>query len=203
MALSALRKYQFVAHHTGGYRLLGEDVAPRANQHTVAPGAPAIFMQAALRRCDNKGLVFNRAGAQQQLPVILACGVGESAGHQQQIHPGLRIVTVQLRKTQVVADAHANSPALACAIGHVEMSRLVAAQQHPVFVKRLLAVVEFKQVHLVVPGHALAVGGESQTAVVDPAAGRFLRCSAACCVADGQRQGATHNPEVQCAGRLA
>ena len=47
------------------FRLHGDDVAPRVDNHAVPEGAPSVFVGACLRGGDNIALVFYGAGAQQ------------------------------------------------------------------------------------------------------------------------------------------
>ena len=139
-------------------------------------------MQAALCRGHHKGLVFNGSGAQQHFPMFLTGGMGESAGHQQHVCPISRILSVQLGEAQVVADAHTDAPALAGVIGHLKLSRLMAAQQHARLIKRLLPVVKLEKMNLVVARHTLPTGRKRQRGVVHAAA---IFWAAVCCITAG------------------
>ena len=113
----------------------------------------------------------------------LAGGVGESAGHQQ--HIGLQRA-VQLGKAQVVAHAHADGVHMAVARGQFKAHRLGAGFEHAGFVVLLLALIEAKQVNLVVARHASARGRVGQRTVARPA--RVQR---------GHRQRAANNPDAE------
>ena len=71
------------------FRLHGDDVAPRVNNHAVPEGAPSVFMRACLCGGDKVALVFHGAGAQQHFPMGLTCGVGEGGGQHDDVDGGL------------------------------------------------------------------------------------------------------------------
>jgi len=98
-------RIQFGAHHAGFLGLLGQDLAPGVDQQRLAPGTAPIGVRAPLCRSGHEGQVLDGTGTQQHLPMRLARGVGEGAGHQQQVSAALGVGAVQLRKAQVVAHA--------------------------------------------------------------------------------------------------
>src|SRR6202012_5104426 len=68
-------------NHAGLGAGLGENLAPWRNDQRVAVCAPAVGVLSALRRRNHEGAVLDSAGAQQNVPVRLACGLGEGARH--------------------------------------------------------------------------------------------------------------------------
>ena len=121
-----------------------------------------------------------------------AGGVGEGAGHQQQLRPRLAKLAVQLGETQVVAHAQSHAPGLTIARAQVKPSRGVAGLEHTRFIVALLAIVKTKQMHLVVARHTLA------HRVVDQATVAHLLGLAA----HRQGQGAPHHPQSEFARSL-
>ena len=69
-------KIEIGAQHAFAFGQAGDDVAPGVDNHAVAVGAPAVVVAAALRGGEQIALVFDGAGAQQQLPMGAAGGVG-------------------------------------------------------------------------------------------------------------------------------
>src|SRR5450830_165045 len=128
-----------------------EDIAPGIDQHAVTPGAATVDVLAALRRRQHITLVFNRAGAQQQLPVRLAGGVGKRRRYHNQ--RAIAHGPVQLGKTQVVAHRQAN-----LAERRLEALDVVAVDDGARFVIRLFAACKTEQMDLVVTRHAPACG---------------------------------------------
>ena len=143
-------------------------------------------MHSALCGSQNVGQIFDGACAQQYLPVRAAGGEGEGAGHQQQVGTRLRVRPVQLRKAQVVADRQAHAPRRSVAGRHGKANRLAAGRDHVRLVEMLAAIVEAKQVNLVVARDAFTLGRIHQRGVEHMVVtGR----------AQGQR--AAHNPQPQ------
>ena len=186
----------FSQHHTGALLALvtlGKDLAPRVYRHAVAPGTAAVFMQTALRRCQHVSEVFNRAGAQQNLPVRQAGGEGKRTGHQQQV--GLKRA-VQLRKPQVITNAQADAVGVAVNRGQIKARTLAARPDHIGLVEAFGAVVKPEKMHLVITRHTLPVGPVNQRAVKHM---RLRGCSGV----GLQRQGAAGDPEPELAGAVA
>ena len=152
----------------------------------MAPGAPAVGVQAALRGRQHIALVFNGAGAQQQFPVRLAGGVGEGGGYTQYVAGWVHQRTVELGEAQVIADRqpHPQRPCLHC-------HGLTAGHQRAALVVTLSSVVKGKEVDLVVVGSLHAIRVEHAAAV------QHLALHGA---GDGQR--AAHHPQAVLTRRL-
>ena len=148
-------------------------------------------MPATLGRCHDIGLVFDRTGAQQQLPMGLTGGVGEGRRHAKQVtshSPRLKAHgAIELREAQVVANAQPHVQ-FARLHGH----RLAASLQHAALVIGLAAVVVAEQMNLVVTRGAPAIGRVDTTGVANPGG-----------VGRAQRQGATDQPQTQLGRSLA
>ncbi len=171
--------------HGFAFGLHRQHVAPRVDDHAVAPGAAAVFMRAALRAAHDVSEVFDGAGAQQHFPMLFAGGVGECGGQQVGIARGrLRQRPKQLGKAQVVADGESHAPAFA-----VERHGLGAGGNAVGFGVALSAALEGEQVHFVVARGQFARGVEHQGGV-EYALG----------VGAFQRQGAADDPQAEAAG---
>lgn len=143
-------------NHYRALRLHGQYISPRVHYHAAPPGVAAVLMHSALGGGEDISLVFNGAGAQQQLPMGLARGVGESTGHQQQLRACSGVVPVQLRKAQVITHAQAHTPCLSVACLQLELHWHAAPFDHTCLVIVLTAMLKTKQVNLVIAGYALA-----------------------------------------------
>ena len=140
------------------FRLHGDDVAPRVNNHAVPEGAPSVFVGAGLRGGDNVALVFHGAGAQQQLPMGFACGVGKRGGQHDEVGGGLG--AEELGEAQVVADALGDTPAVDFKLGDG-----FACQQGVAFAIALAGGLVVEQVDFVVARQAFAAGAVNEQAV--------------------------------------
>jgi len=129
----------------------------------VTERAPAVLVQATLRRSDHVALILHSTRPQQQFPVGTARGVRESGGHGQQVARRHGERAVQLRETHVIADAQAHAEAFG-----VEGHRLPAGIEHRAFIVPLPAVVVVEQVHLVVARGQGPVGREDMATVEHP-----------------------------------
>ena len=83
---------------------LGEDDPPGVDDHRAAAGLQARRVAPDLVGGDDEGLVLDRAGAQQDLPVVTGRGLGERRGDGEHARPVDREAAVQLGEAQVVAD---------------------------------------------------------------------------------------------------
>ena len=83
---------------------MGDDCAPRVDDHGVAPGLAAILVAAALGRGEHPRACLDGTRAQQHLPMSLPGGTGEGAGHRQHTRPRLGEQAVEIGEAQVVAD---------------------------------------------------------------------------------------------------
>src|SRR5467141_1266293 len=87
--------------HAGPGGPLGDDLAPGIDHHAVAVSLPAVRVLSALGRREHPGEVFDRAGAQQRLPVRAPRGRGEGRGNEDDVHRRER--AIELGKAHVVA----------------------------------------------------------------------------------------------------
>ena len=124
----------------------------------MTPGAPAVLVDAALRRRQQIALVFDGTGAQQQFPMDLTGSVGEGRRRQYQVQWAQR--AIQLGKAQVVADRQTQPKA--CDIGNY---RRAAGFNRVGLVKAFTATVQSEQVNLVVTGQPLTIGAKQQAGV--------------------------------------
>ena len=85
---------------------LREHDPPRVDDHRAPAGAVARRVLADLVGGDHERLVLDRAGAEQDLPVLARGGEREGGRHEQDAGAPDREDPVQLREAQVVADAH-------------------------------------------------------------------------------------------------
>ena len=109
------RGVEFGGNHAFPFGQHGQDFAPGVDNHAVAEGAAAVFVQAALSGRQNVALVFHRTGAQQQFPMRLAGGVGEGGGQQKRVKPALG--AEKFGEAQVVANALRQIPAVGSQVG--------------------------------------------------------------------------------------
>ena len=138
---------------------------------------------------QHHALVLHRARAQQQLPVRLTGGVGEGRRHAEHVAGRVHQRAVQLGKAQVVAHAQANAQRAG-----LQRHRRGAGLEHATFVVGFTAVVEGKQVHLVVARGLCTVGAEHQAAVAHALAAAFAQRQAC-------RRSATDHAACACADR--
>src|SRR5437867_1880569 len=94
--------------HAGPGGPLRDDLAPGIDHHAVAVGLPAVRVLSALGRREHPGEVFDRAGAQQRLPVRSPGGRGEGRGNEDDVHGRER--AIELGKAHVVAHRKRDSP---------------------------------------------------------------------------------------------
>src|ERR1043166_1800234 len=88
---------------------LSQDPAPGIDDHRMAIGLKTRGTLAELIRSNYKSLIFDRAGAQQRLPMRAACVGGESRGNKNDLGGLGREASVEFGKAQIVADAEAHS----------------------------------------------------------------------------------------------
>ena len=80
---------------------------PHGSMTMLRPWVGNAGADAALSRGDHEGPVLDRPGPQQHLPVVPAGGFGEVGRHRQNFRPTGRQLAIQLRESQVEADAQA------------------------------------------------------------------------------------------------
>ncbi len=97
-------------------RHLGDDVAPRIDDHRMAVGearlALALEVLAPRRRRGEPALGLDRSAADQRFPVVLAGGQGEGAGQEDQLGALFAQLPEQVREADVVADGAADLDAI-------------------------------------------------------------------------------------------
>src|SRR6266480_866856 len=94
--------------HAGPGGPLRDDLAPGIDHHAVPVGLPAVRVLSALGRREHPREVFDRAGAQQRLPVRSPGGRGEGRGNEDDVHGRER--AIELGKAHVVAHRKRDSP---------------------------------------------------------------------------------------------
>ena len=94
----------FGDRHTGLAASIGQNHAPGIDDHGVAVGLAAIVVNAGLGGRNHVSGVFDGAGLNQYLPVVLA-GVGRKGRrHKQHLSSGFRQMAVELREAHVIAN---------------------------------------------------------------------------------------------------
>src|SRR5579863_2444097 len=83
---------------------LRQNLAPGTDDQAVSVGSPAIGVQAALRRRDHEGAILDRPRAQQNVPVRLAGGLGESRWRGEGEGAFFGHLAIKLWKADVVTD---------------------------------------------------------------------------------------------------
>src|SRR6516162_2187748 len=69
--------------------------------------APPRSVLTRLRGCKDKAAILDRSRAQQHAPMGVAGRHGKDRGNRQKIGTGLRQRTIKVRKTYIIANAHA------------------------------------------------------------------------------------------------
>src|SRR5215472_5305927 len=82
-----------------------DHASPRIDDHRVAVIGEAVNVGAKLRRRDHVGLILDRAGAEQGVPMGLAGWEGEAAWNAQYLGSGEGQTTIEFGEAQVIADA--------------------------------------------------------------------------------------------------
>ena len=108
-----------------GVRRLGEHEPPRVDDHRAPAGAVAGRVLADLVGGDHERLVLDRAGAQQDLPVLARGGERERGGHGEDARAAGGELAVELGEAQVVTDAQAQLDAVGGRREHDLVARLV------------------------------------------------------------------------------
>ncbi len=85
----------------------GEDAAPRIDHERMAEGLAAVLMPAALRSGEHEAAVFDRAGAQQHVPMRFAGLAGECRRDGEERSAGFGQRPIERREAQIVADGEA------------------------------------------------------------------------------------------------
>ena len=94
--------FKHSADQSGTFLPVVQHAAPAVNNHRATPSAAAIFMKSALRRRNDKSLVFDGSSTNQCFPMGLSRRVGERAWNEQKVG---RQKSVKLREAKVIANA--------------------------------------------------------------------------------------------------
>ncbi len=137
-------------HHAGALVAFGEYHTPRIDEQAVPVRAPAVVVQAALRRGEHVALVLDRTRAKQYVPVRRAGHRRERGGDDDQSE--VAEVSIELREPQVVAHRQRDAAARS-----IERHWLGSRLDRPSLVVVLIALGESEEVNLVVARGSAAV----------------------------------------------
>ena len=175
-------------------RCLGDDRAPRIDDHRAAEGRLA-GRSADLRRGEDVRGVLDRPRPEQDLPVVATSALGEVGRDGQDRRAGQRERAVELREAQVVADRQADG-------GAVDVGRdQPVAGRHPgrLGVDRAGLDRDVEQVDLAIPRGDRSVRARSARTCCTGGPGR--RSSRPCCRPGSRRRaGAPPRRTGPCAG---
>src|SRR4029453_4837422 len=172
------RRIDIADDDSGALLALGDDSAPRVDQHRMPVRAAPARMRPTLRRGQYVALVFDGAGSQQQVPMRSAGGRRERRGHEDQCE--IAETSVELGEADVVAYRQAYTTA-----GKLDCDGLRSRFDRAALVVALVLVREREQVDLVVARHAGTVRS------IDEACATHARRTAA-----GERPGAAGQPDA-------